>query len=435
MLYRQKKDTYIRKIPNGCYICTKETFKERVVDESGAVFLGAITRKPQTIDEIVDKLLKIFIGVDKDTILPDAIEFYDGFVKEGFLVKGETEDDLEKADRSFLYDTNDLSKIETINFYLPGFDLQYQGFYRLLLDFMKKYPYRFMSNIKIPALYGSFNNMIWNGGRIRLGKQASLQEMKDAIKNYNDSGVAVRYTYTNSAIQEKHLQDTLCNLSMELANNGKNEVLVNSSILETYLRKTYPNFKYILSTTTCERDVGKINEATKKYDLVVIDYRDNKNESFLKKIEDKNKIEILIDEKCPSKCPNRKLDYQEASEKNCFLNINEEEKNFFCMRSKADVVGFYEGLRFNPDTNLTFNDIYGKYYDMGFRHFKFLGRNEADLLTAFESYIYYMTVPECRDATRYELMNYYSDYLINEFGGNRKNALDYYEKKLKGEFN
>lgn len=61
MLYRQKKDTYIRKITNGCYICTKETFKERVVDESGAVFLGAITRTPQTIDEIVDKLLKYLL--------------------------------------------------------------------------------------------------------------------------------------------------------------------------------------------------------------------------------------------------------------------------------------------------------------------------------------------------------------------------------------
>lgn len=334
-----------------------------------------------------------------------------------------------------MYDTEDLSKKKTINFYLPGFDLQYKGFYRLLLDFMKKYPYRFMPNVRIPALYGSFNNMLWNGGRIRIGKQASYQEMKEAIKNFNDAGVAVRYTYTNSAIQEKHLQDTMCNVSMELANNGKNEVLVNSPILENYLRNTYPDFKYILSTTACERDVEKINEATKKYDLVVIDYRDNKNESFLEKIEDKSKIEILIDEKCPSICPNRKLDYQRASEKNCFMNVNEDEKQIFCMRSKSDVVGFYEGLRFNPDTNLTFNDIYGKYYDMGFRHFKFLGRNEVDLLTAFESYIYYMTTPECRDATRYELMNYYIDYLIVEFGGARKKALDYYEKKLKGEFN
>lgn len=97
---------------------------------------------------------------------------------------------------------------------------------------------------------------------------------------------------------------------------------------------------------------------------------------------------------------------------------------------KQDAAEFYKGLQFNRDTNLTFNDIYGKYYEMGFRNFKLLGRNEQDLLSTFESCIYYMTAPDCRDIARYDLLNFYIDYLIDEFHGDRKNALKWHEENL-----
>lgn len=433
MLYRQKKDTHIRKLANGALITSKDNLDEKLVDESGAVFLCALSHKPQSLDVLADKILKVFVGVDKETIKHDAAEFYDSFVKIGFLVKGETERELNSDDNTGVFnpDSRVAPNRETINFYVPGLNQQYINFYRLFVDYMKKFPHRFMDNIKLPAFYGSFNNMIWNGGRIRLGKMFSREEIKETIKNLNDAGVAVRYTYTNSAIQEKHLYDTYCNATMELANNGKNEVLVNSPILENYLRKNYPNFKYILSTTTCERDVDKINEATEKYDLVVIDYRDNQNQEFLEKIKHKEKIEILIDEKCPSGCQNRKRDYELASMRNCFMEVPKE-KDFVCPRRKAikEVTEFYRGLQYNRDTNLSFNDVYGKYYDMGFRNFKFLGRNEQDLLSTFESYIYYMTAPDCRDMARYDLLNYYIDYLIDECHGDRKAALEWHEENL-----
>ena len=91
-----------------------------------------------------------------------------------------------------------------------------------------------------------------------------------------------------------NLNNKYCNLILECSNNGMNEILINSLELEQFLRKKYPNFKYILSTTRCERDIFKINEATKNYDLVVIDYRDNRNLNFLNAIEDKSKIEIAV---------------------------------------------------------------------------------------------------------------------------------------------
>ena len=292
MLYRQKKDVLIRKTEHGAYILSKENYSEKIVNESGSVFLCALSKDPQSIETLADTILKSFVGADKETIISDAIEFYETFVKEGFVAKGETEAELNEKDASGIYnsDCRVYDGRNKIHFFIPGLDLQYQGFYSLFFDYMKKFSYRFMDNIDVPAVYGSFNNMIWNGGRVRRGVQPALEEIKSTIKTLNDFGIAVRFTYTNTLVEEKHLQDTMCNLTMEIANNGMNEVLVNSPLLEDYLRKTYPNFKYILSTTACVRDVNKINEATKKYDLVVLDWRDNRNFDFLKKIQDKEKI-------------------------------------------------------------------------------------------------------------------------------------------------
>ena len=304
-----------------------------------------------------------------------------------------------------------------INFFLPGLNPDFLDFNVYFAQYMQKYSDRFMPNIRLAAFYGSFNNAIWNGGRSVFGVPPSLHDIENAIRRINDAGIAVRYTYTNSLIQEKHLSDTFCNLTMELANNSMNEVLVNSPVLESYLRKQYPHFKYILSTTACERNVEKINEAAKKYDLVVIDYRDNRNFDFLEKIQDKGKIEILADDFCPSYCRFRKQHYEKVSRINLYLeNIDE----CGCMetRNSESPQGFYANFEANANTTLTFDDVYGKYHDMGFKNFKLIGRDDRSLFT-FESYVHYLVKPEWRDNVRDELIGHYVDYIIKSYGGNK----------------
>lgn len=63
---------------------------ERFVSASGAVMLSMLSTSPRSIDDIVDELSQIFIGVEYDTLKQDTIEFYDLFVGEGFLCRGET---------------------------------------------------------------------------------------------------------------------------------------------------------------------------------------------------------------------------------------------------------------------------------------------------------------------------------------------------------
>lgn len=316
-----------------------------------------------------------------------------------------------------------------IHFYIPGLNADYIGFYLYMNEYMRKFPERFMPNIKISSYYGSFNNTIWNGGRYVHGIQLNKSKIEKIIQDINKEGIAVRYTYTNNQIEEKHLSDTYCNLTMDLADNGKNEVLVNSPILEKYLRKQYPNFKYILSTTACERNINNINSAAEKYDLVVLDYRDNHNISFLNQIENKEKIEILLDEVCPSNCRFRKQHYSNISKINIY-NSNSTESRCLNNDSCGKQLNFYENLLVNNDTNLTVDELYGRYFDMGFRHFKLIGRNIGNPLFAFESYIYYLTKKETRDYVRYDLLEWYMDYVCNELKENASSRIEWRENKL-----
>lgn len=103
MLYRQKKDTYIRNFDGFGYITSSGIWNDRIVNESGSVFLCALNREPQTLDELAEKILKAFVGVDKETIKNDAEEFYETLIEDGFIIKGETVEELNSKDIGFTY--------------------------------------------------------------------------------------------------------------------------------------------------------------------------------------------------------------------------------------------------------------------------------------------------------------------------------------------
>lgn len=73
---------------------------EKFVSQSGAVMLSVLDRVPKHIDDIVNELFEIFIGVDKETLKVDAIEFFQYFFDKGYLSIGETYQECK--DRIFL---------------------------------------------------------------------------------------------------------------------------------------------------------------------------------------------------------------------------------------------------------------------------------------------------------------------------------------------
>lgn len=277
------------------------------------------------------------------------------------------------------------------NFYLPSFHMHYTTntyFIKLLINS----PEVFYSDLSICSLYDSFPGAYWNGGRPYIGF-SDQNEMEFMVNSINSLGVAIRYTFTNSLIDEHLIHDPYCNLMMDIANNGMNEVLVNHPLLEDYLREKYPNFKYISSTTKCVLDVDEVNKECEKYYLTILDYRKNTDKDFHKKLAHKDKIELLLNAHCSPECAQRKEHYEYIAK---YQQFKENGCSFHCNTFKKS---FYDVLKW-PSV-IKVEDLYNYYLNAGFHHFKIEGRHQHPM-DLIESYVYYMIKPEHRDEVRYD---------------------------------
>lgn len=103
MYYRQKFDTFIRDYEGAGYITNTGNFSDRVVNGSGTVFLTALSRKPQTLEDLVQKAAAAFTDVSPQDIIEDAKTFYDELFEDGFLTRGSTIEELDLNDKRFSY--------------------------------------------------------------------------------------------------------------------------------------------------------------------------------------------------------------------------------------------------------------------------------------------------------------------------------------------
>lgn len=270
--------------------------------------------------------------------------------------------------------------MQKIKFYLPSFTKNL-SLNLALAESKRIHSECFDENIEFTSLYGSFPNAIWNGGRCEFGK-IDISKFKDIVECVNSLGIAIRYTFTNSLLKEEHLTDEYCNKLMEICNNGKNEVIINSRLLENYLRLHYPHFKYILSTTTQTRGAELINEACKYYDMVVADYRDVRNKVFLHDIVERGKVEILLNESCLLDCIYRKEHYEEISQAQ--LNFKDVEAEKKCR---------YRGSTKFREAYISKDTIYNTLIPLGYVNYKIRGR-EMDFNKLLLEYFTYFVKPQ-----------------------------------------
>ena len=113
-------------------------------------------------------------------------------------------------------------------FHLPGIYTHFK-FNMIFATVLEQFP-QYFRDIEIASVYGAFPQSIWNGGRTQEGL-CDKHYVKMVLKAFNDKGIPVRFTFTNPALEKKHLNDKFCNMVLSLANNGLNEVIVVSPLL------------------------------------------------------------------------------------------------------------------------------------------------------------------------------------------------------------
>ncbi len=297
-------------------------------------------------------------------------------------------------------------------FHIPDF-AKHWDINLTLIDMIKQHPEYFYEDVEIASCYGCFAPALWNGGRTVSGI-TSPKLIAETIKEFNDRGVPIRYTFTNPTITEKDLKDPFCNQICRVAENGFNEVIVNVSCLEEYIREKYPKFPFISSTVKQIEDKDMLlAELEKDYKLVVLDYNWNNDFEKLASIPEKHRerCEILINAYCIPNCPRRGEHYRvlgtcqrAASQTNPIAQLRNHENpvaaaaEFKCPNTNYN---FYQITGY--DNFVSREDLYTKYMEMGFCNFKIEGRT-LSRPNVVESYVYYMVKPEYRDKVRLDLL-------------------------------
>lgn len=271
----------------------------------------------------------------------------------------------------------------SLYFSIPDFNGNYV-INEALFWLMREHPEMINPDVVVDSIYGCFPSCIWNGGRPSYG-MPSAARAKEIIEYYNKKGIALRYTFTNTVLEEKHLYDTWGNLLLELGHNGKNSVIITSPILEEYIRKNYPKYDIVSSTTKCIRTIDEFNaECEKDYSYCVLHYDFNNKFDELAKVKYPERTELIQNESCQPNCLMREHHYNEVSR----AHLNFVNCDFKC----ANPCTSHTQTLSRPQY-ISYNDIVEKYAPMGFNHYKVVGR-AAKPAYVVEAYVQIFVKPE-----------------------------------------
>lgn len=113
MYIRQSKNSFIRTTENYGYITNQLTRMDRCYNDTGADWLKEISREPQNIDDIIQRLLQQYEGIDYDTLKTDFMEFAHSLADARFVVIGETIESLNNDDLDFTYNIDNPKTLVT----------------------------------------------------------------------------------------------------------------------------------------------------------------------------------------------------------------------------------------------------------------------------------------------------------------------------------
>ena len=290
------------------------------------------------------------------------------------------------------YEKMNINKKESYqaHFHLPGL-FEFYEFYQIFLPLFFEHREYFYSWCNIGSIYGAPADCLWGGGRVGFGTD-SISDVAALMREY---GVSARLTFSNSLLRKEHLSDRKCNALCELfENNGttKNGIILHSDLLLDYLKKHYPDFYFVSSTTKVITDFETLCEELNRQEFryVVPDFRlNNRLEEWnLMPEEQKRKVEFLCNECCWFGCHSRKECYENVSRK----ILGEDCPDHQCVSPNASEGYVFSKAMQNPGF-ISVDAIQKTYLPMGYSEYKIEGRSLGSALI-LEFLLYYMTKPE-----------------------------------------
>lgn len=294
---------------------------------------------------------------------------------------------------------------DKILYSIPDF-FNYYTLNMRLLTMMREHPGWFRDNVVIESMYGTFPGIIWNGGRTQFGS-TTFENMMQTIGSLNQSGISVRFTFTNGKLMGRHFKDYYGNKALSIANelSGKfstadgtpvtNGVNVNVDAFGDFIQNNYPNLYLLWSTTKGVKTAEEINTMSEDR-LTVIPYQMNNTDIIDKFIHPEN-LELLCCESCIDKCPDRQKHYEDLS----MAQLLEPSQGFKCPHGCENYY-YYDNIPkrkhyISPET------IETMYLPRGINKFKLSGRND-NVINVIERYVTFLAKEEYKDEVRNHLL-------------------------------
>lgn len=252
----------------------------------------------------------------------------------------------------------------------------------------------FQEGVVIDSVYGCFPNCSLNGGRAFIRERFTSDQMEKTFALLAEHGVKARLTLTNMLASEDDFADEYLDTMLSVAARFGAEAIVYADAVGDYVRERF-GMGCVLSTTRAIGEVDELNRMAKRYEYVVLDYNRNKDRAFVNAIDDKRKIEVMVNEFCRYRCPHRQAHY---------LHNSEDQRRgamrpFECVAAKAD---FFDHVPGHP-VIFTDDEVRALHEETGIGSFKIVGRGVA-FQTVLEAYAYYLIRPEYREDVKRMVM-------------------------------
>ena len=282
-------------------------------------------------------------------------------------------------------------------YHLPGL-FEFYELYRMFLPLFREHRDFFYDWCEIGSIYGAPGDCIWGGGRVGFGDEDPVK-VRDLMNEYD---IPARLTFSNLFIEKEHLSDRKCNELCRLFEKSiRNGIIVSSDLLMDHIRKNYPGYYFVSSTTKVLTDINDLKTELEReeFEYVVPDFRLNRKLADAGVLRDdlKRKVEFLCNECCSFGCSERKSCYENVSRK-C---LGEDVPDHFCASPGASKGYRFSDAMKNPGFIGT-DDILNIYMPAGFTQFKIEGRSLGSAMI-LEFLLYYMTKPEYRLNVREEI--------------------------------
>ena len=284
-------------------------------------------------------------------------------------------------------------------YHLPGL-FEFYELYSAFLPLYREHRDWFYDWCGIGSIYGAPGDCLWGGGRVGFG-DARPEDVAALTRAY---GISARLTFSNSLLRPEHLADRKCNALCALfeSNGGvRNGVIIHSDLLLDDLRRRYPGFYFVSSTTKVltefDQLVAELNRP--EFSFVVPDFRLNAARARLFALPEalKGKVELLCNECCWFGCPDRKACYENVSRK----SLGEDCGDHVCASPAAGRGYRFSDAMKNPGF-IGVDDIRDVWLPHGFSHFKIEGRSLGSAVV-LEFLLHYLTKPEHQLEVREEI--------------------------------